>query len=418
MIFTMTAYESAKARYEALGVDVDAALAALTDKAISIHCWQGDDVSGFETADGALSGGIQATGNYPGKARTPEELMADFEKAISLIPGKKRINLHASYAVTGGEKVDRDQLEGRHFDAWIDFAKKNDLGIDFNPTFFSHPLAADSLTLSNPNEEIRMFWVRHGIACRRISAYIAEKLGQPVLNNIWIPDGYKDIPADRLGPRLRLKDSLDRIYAEKLDGVIDCVESKVFGIGLEAYTVGSSEFYMAYAAQHPGVYNLLDNGHYHPTEMVSDKISSLLAFFDKLPLHVTRPVRWDSDHVVRLDDELREIAMEIVRNDALDRVLIGLDYFDASINRVAAWVIGTRNMQKALLNALLMPHKKLKVLQDEGKFTELLMLQEELKTAPLGEIWAHYCQTHGVPADERWFEEIQKYEKDVLSLRK
>ena len=413
----MNAYEQAKARYEALGVNVDAALEALANKAISIHCWQGDDVGGFENMGQALSGGIQATGNYPGKARTPEELMADFEKAIEFIPGKKRINLHASYAVTNGEKVDRDALEGRHFDAWIEFAKENDLGIDFNPTFFSHPLAADGLTLSHPNEEIRMFWVRHGIQSRRIAAYIAQKLGQPVLNNLWIPDGYKDVPADRLGPRLRLKDSLDRIFAEKLDGVIDCVESKVFGIGVEAYTVGSNEFYMAYASQHPGVYNLLDNGHYHPTEMVSDKMSALLAYFDKLPLHVTRPVRWDSDHVVRLDDELQEIAKEIVRNDAMDKVLIGLDYFDASINRVAAWVLGTRNMQKALLQALLMPHAQLKAMQEEGRFTELLMQQEELKSYPFGEIWAHYCQTQGVPADESWFAQVMQYEKDVLSKR-
>lgn len=414
----MNAYETAKARYAALGVDVEAALRKLADKAISIHCWQGDDVGGFESSGEALSGGIQATGNYPGKARTPQELMADFEQAIRLIPGKKRINLHASYAITDGEKVDRDALEGRHFDAWIDFARKNGLGIDFNPTFFSHPLAADTLTLSHPNEEIRMFWVRHGIACRRIAAYIAKALGQPVLNNVWIPDGYKEIPADRLGPRLRLKDSLDRIFEEKLDGVIDCVESKVFGIGVEAYTVGSSEFYMAYAASHPGVYNLLDNGHYHPTEMVSDKIPSLLAFFDKIPLHVTRPMRWDSDHVVRLDDELKEIATEIVRNDALDRVLIGLDYFDASINRVAAWVIGTRNMQKALLYALLLPHAQLKALQDAGDFTRMLMLQEEMKTLPFGAVWEQFCAQQGVPADQSWFDEVLRYEKDVLSLRK
>ena len=414
----MNAYETAKARYAALGVDVEEALRKLADKAISIHCWQGDDVGGFESSGEALSGGIQATGNYPGKARTPQELMADFEQAIRLIPGKKRINLHASYAITGGEKVDRDALEGRHFDAWIDFARKNGLGIDFNPTFFSHPLAADTLTLSHPNEEIRMFWVRHGIACRRIAAYIAKALGQPVLNNVWIPDGYKEIPADRLGPRLRLKDSLDRIFEEKLDGVIDCVESKVFGIGVEAYTVGSSEFYMAYAASHPGVYNLLDNGHYHPTEMVSDKIPSLLAFFDKIPLHVTRPMRWDSDHVVRLDDELKEIATEIVRNDALDRVLIGLDYFDASINRVAAWVIGTRNMQKALLYALLLPHAQLKALQDAGDFTRMLMLQEEMKTLPFGAVWEQFCAQQGVPADQSWFDEVLRYEKDVLSLRK
>ena len=412
----MNAYEQAKARYEKLGVDVEAAIKALSEKAISIHCWQGDDIDGFENKDQGLSGGIQTTGNYPGKARTPAELMADFEKAIQHIPGKKRINLHAIYAITD-EKVDRDQLEGRHFDAWIEFAKKNDIGIDFNPTFFSHPLAADTLTLSHPNDEIRAFWVRHGIQSRRIASYIAEKLGQPVLNNVWIPDGYKEIPADRLGPRLRLKDSLDQIFAEELPGVIDCVESKVFGIGVEAYTVGSNEFYMAYAAQHPGVYNLLDNGHYHPTEMVSDKMSALLTYFDKLPLHVTRPMRWDSDHVVRLDDELQEIAKEIVRNDALDKVLIGLDYFDASINRVAAWVIGTRNMHKALLQALLMPHAKLKAMQEAGDFTRMLMLQEEMKSYPFAEIWAHYCEVQGVAADESWYEDVMAYEKGILSER-
>ena len=412
----MNAYESAKARYAKLGVDTDAAIAALSGKAISIHCWQGDDIGGFENKDQALSGGIQTTGNYPGKARNPEELMADFEKAIQHIPGKKRINLHALYAITD-EKVDRDQLEGKHFDAWIEFARKNDIGIDFNPTFFSHPLAADTLTLSHPNEEIRAFWIRHGIQSRRIAAYIAEKLGQPVLNNVWIPDGYKEIPADRLGPRLRLKDSLDQIFAEELPGVIDCVESKVFGIGVEAYTVGSNEFYMAYAAQHPGVYNLLDNGHYHPTEMVSDKMSALLTYFDKLPLHVTRPMRWDSDHVVRLDDELQEIAKEIVRNDALDKVLIGLDYFDASINRVAAWVIGTRNMHKALLQALLLPHAQLKAMQEAGDFTRMLMLQEEMKSYPFHAVWEEYCAQQGVAADESWYEDILEYEKNVQSKR-
>ena len=412
----MNAYESAKARYAKLGVDTDAAIAALSGKAISIHCWQGDDIGGFENKDQALSGGIQTTGNYPGKARNPEELMADFEKAIQHIPGKKRINLHALYAITD-EKVDRDQLEGKHFDAWIEFARKNDIGIDFNPTFFSHPLAADTLTLSHPNEEIRAFWIRHGIQSRRIAAYIAEKLGQPVLNNVWIPDGYKEIPADRLGPRLRLKDALDQIFAEELPGVIDCVESKVFGIGVEAYTVGSNEFYMAYAAQHPGVYNLLDNGHYHPTEMVSDKMSALLTYFDKLPLHVTRPMRWDSDHVVRLDDELQEIAKEIVRNDALDKVLIGLDYFDASINRVAAWVIGTRNMHKALLQALLLPHAQLKAMQETGDFTRMLMLQEEMKSYPFHAVWEAYCAQQGVAADESWYEDVMTYEQNVQLKR-
>lgn len=414
----MTRFESAKAKYAALGVDVDRALALLANKAISIHCWQGDDVTGFENSGEALSGGIQTTGNYPGKARTPAELMADFDKAASLIPGKKRINLHASYAIFTGERVDRDKLQPEHFDAWIAYAKERGYGIDFNPTCFSHPMVKDGLTLSSPDEEVRRFWIDHCIACRRIAAYIAKELGEPVLNNVWIPDGYKHIPADRLGPRVRLAAALDEIFAEKLDGVIDCVESKVFGIGVESYTTGSNEFYMAYAASRPGVYNLLDNGHYHPTEVVSDKIPALLAFFDKVPLHVTHPVRWDSDHVVLLDDELKEIATEIVRCDALDKVLIGLDYFDASINRVAAWVIGTRNMEKALLNALLMPHAKLKALQDSGNFTEMMMLQEECKTLPFGDIWEAYCESQGVPADASWYEEIRTYEKEVLSLRK
>lgn len=413
----MSNYESAKAKYQAAGVDVDAALAAVSAKAISIHCWQGDDIAGFESAGEELSGGIQVTGNYPGKARNPEELMADFSKAISLIPGKKRINLHASYAIFEGEKVDRDKLEPKHFAKWVEYAKKEGIGIDFNPTFFSHPMVKGGLTLSSPDEEVRSFWVKHGIASRRIASWIAEQLGEPVLNNVWIPDGLKHIPADRLGPRMRLKKSLDEIFAEKLPGVIDCVESKVFGIGVESYTVGSNEFYMSYAATHPGVYNLLDNGHYHPTEVVSDKISSLLAFFDKIPLHVTRPVRWDSDHVVLLEDEVKEIAKEIVRNDAMDKVLIGLDFFDASINRVAAWIIGTRNMQKALLYALLQPHARMKELQDNDELTELMVVSEEIKTYPFGDIWDHWCETQGVPAGEEWFKEIQQYEKDVLSKR-
>lgn len=410
-------FESAKERYARLGVDVDAALKTLANKAISIHCWQGDDVIGFENSGEALSGGIQTTGNYPGKARTPAELMADFDKAASLIPGKKRINLHASYAVFEGKPVNRDALLPEHFAAWVKFAKERGYGIDFNPTCFSHPMVKDGLTLSSPDEEVRQFWIRHCIACRRIAAAIAKELGEPVLNNVWIPDGYKHNPADRIGPRVRLADSLDHVFAEKLDGVIDCVESKVFGIGVESYTVGSNEFYMAYAARHPGVYNLLDNGHYHPTEVVSDKIPALLTFFDKVPLHVTHPVRWDSDHVVVLDDELKEIAKEIVRCDALDKVLIGLDYFDASINRVAAWVIGTRNMEKALLMALLLPHARMKALQDAGNFTEMLMLEEECKTLPFADIWEAYCTSQGVPADESWFEAVKAYEQDVLSKR-
>lgn len=413
-----TTYEAAKAKYEALGIDVSRALRQLSEKAISIHCWQGDDVTGFENSGEDLSGGIQATGDYPGKAATPEELMADFKKAISLIPGKKRINLHASYAIfEKGEFADRDKIEPKHFTKWVEFAKENDIGIDFNPTYFSHKMVKNGMTLSSPDESVRKFWVDHGIACRRIAAYIAKELNDDVLNNVWIPDGLKDIPADRLTPRARLKKSLDEIFAEKLPGVIDCVESKVFGIGLEAYTVGSSEFYINYAATSEGVYNLMDSGHYHPTEVISDKISSMLLFKDKLPLHVTRPMRWDSDHVVLFEDEIREIAKEIVRNDAMDKVLIGLDFFDASINRIAAWVIGTRGMQKALLYALLMPHDRMKKLQDGCHFTELLMLSEELKTFPFGDIWEHYCKTQNVPNGEAWFVEVKKYEADVLSKR-
>ncbi|MCL2842762.1 MAG: L-rhamnose isomerase [Oscillospiraceae bacterium] len=413
----MERYTQTKKRYEALGVDVEAALKQLGQVPIGIHCWQGDDVNGFESSDEALSGGIQTTGNYPGRARNPEELMADFKKAISFIPGKKRLSLHAIYALFDGGFVDRDELRPEHFAGWVKFAKEAGIGLDFNPTFFSHPNVKDGLTLSSPDEDIRQFWIRHGIASRRIAAYFAKELGGQVVNNVWIPDGLKDTPADRLGPRQRLKDSLDQIFAEKLDGVIDCAESKVFGIGVESYTVGSNEFYLAYAAQNPGVYNLLDNGHYHPTEVVSDKISSLLTYFDKIPLHITRPVRWDSDHVVALDDEVKEIAKEIVRNDALEKVLIGLDFFDASINRIAAWVIGTRNVQKALLFALLQPHGKMKELQDQGDFTQLLMLQEEMKSMPFGDIWDHYCHGQGVPAGTEWYDAVMEYETNVLLKR-
>lgn len=407
-------YESAKQKYASFGIDVEAALETLKKVPVSMHCWQGDDVLGFDRADTGLSGGIQTTGNYPGRARTPEELMADLEAVYKLIPGKKRLNLHACYAIFDGDPVDRDALEPKHFAKWVEFAKKHDLGLDFNPTFFSHPLA-DGLTLSHPNDEIRAFWVRHGIACRRIAAYFAKELGTHCLVNVWIPDGYKDIPADRLSPRMRLKKSLDQIFAEKLDGVIDCVESKVFGIGVESYTVGSGEFYVSYAATHPGVYYLLDNGHFHPTEVVSDKIPALLPFFDKIPLHVSRPVRWDSDHVVILDDELKEIAKEIVRNDATEKVLIGLDFFDASINRLAAWTVGTRNMQKALLFALLQPN--LKDAQEKADFTKVLVLSEEAKTLPFGEVWEEYCRREGVPAGAEWFDIVREYEKDVLLKR-
>ena len=414
----MERFESAKARYSQFGVDVEAALKAAAAKPISIHCWQGDDVTGFDQREGGASGGIQTTGNYPGRARTFEELKSDFKKAASLIPGKKRINLHACYAVFGpGEWVDRDAIEYKHFAPWVDFARENGYGIDFNPTCFSHPMVTDGLTLSSPNEAVRRFWINHCKATRRIANEIGAQLNDKVLNNVWIPDGLKDTPADRMGPRLRLKASLDEIFEEKLPNVIDCVESKVFGIGLESYTVGSNEFYMSYAASHPGVYNLLDNGHYHPTEVVSDKIPALLCFFDKIPLHVTRGVRWDSDHVVLFEDELKEIMKEIVRNDALDKVLIGLDFFDASINRIAAWVVGTRNAQKALLWALLQPHDKLRQLQDRAEFTEKMVLMEEAKTLPFGDVWEEYCRREGVPATESWYADVVQYERDVLSKR-
>ena len=411
-------YELAKEQYREFGIDTEAAMEALARTPISIHCWQGDDVGGFENTGEALSGGIQATGNYIGKARTPEELMADFEKAISLIGGVKRINLHASYAIfEPGEKTDRDQLLPKHFEKWVAFAKNNNLGIDFNPTFFSHPMVKGGLTLSSQDEDVRAFWVRHGIACRRIAAYFAKELNTHCLCNVWIPDGFKDVPADRYSPRKTLQKSLDEIFADKLDGVIDSVESKLFGVGVEAYTVGSSEFYLGYAASHEGVYDLMDSGHYHPTEVISDKISAMLCYFDRIPLHVSRPVRWDSDHVLRLDDELREIATEIVRNDALQKALIGLDFFDASINRVAAWIIGTRNMQKALLGALLMPHEKLAELQKAGQWTELMAKQEAIKMAPIGAVWDEFCSRENVPSDGAWYEVIAQYENDVLKHR-
>ena len=412
----MNRYESAKELYAGLGVDTEEALRKLGQVKISMHCWQGDDVGGFENS-GDLSGGIAATGNYPGKARNFEELTSDIDMAFKMIPGTHKINLHAIYAVTD-HPVDRDALKPEHFSAWVDYAKERGLGLDFNPTLFSHPKAANSLTLSNPDESIRHFWVEHCKRCREITEYFGKELGQISLDNIWIPDGYKDIPADRLGPRQRLKDSLDEIFAEKLDPkyICDSVESKVFGIGLESYTVGSHEFYMNYAAKN-NILCLLDNGHYHPTEVVSDKIPSMLLFSDKLALHVTRPVRWDSDHVVIFDDELKEIAKEIVRCNALDRVLIGLDYFDASINRVAAWVVGMRNMQKALLYALLTPHAALKKLQDSGDYTSLLAMQEELKTYPFADVWDRFCEEHNVPVRQNWLSDIRKYEADVLSKR-
>lgn len=412
----MTAYELAKKEYEQIGIDTEAALECLRDIPVSIHCWQGDDVVGLD-GGGALSGGIQTTGNYPGRARNFEELTADIKKAFSLMPGKKRLNLHASYAILNGEKVDRDAYRPEHFAPWVKFAKEEGIaGIDFNPTMFSHKNVKDGLTLSSPDENIRKFWVDHCIACLKIAEYFADEFGSPCLVNIWIPDGFKDVPADRLMPRLRLKDSLDKILASGYDRnkVAVAVESKVFGIGVESYTVGSNEFYQNYAAKN-NICCLLDNGHYHPLEYVSDKIPALLAFYDRLALHVTRGVRWDSDHVVLFDDELKEIAKEIVRNNATDKVMIGLDYFDASINRLSAWVTGQRAMQKALLSALLTPHEKLRSLQDSAAFTELMVAQEELKDMPFGAIWKEYLKRENLTED--YLTEIKKYEREVLSKR-
>lgn len=417
-------YSEAKERYAACGVDTDAAAEKLRTVPVSLHCWQGDDVRGFDTDPGKpLTGGIQTTGNYPGRARTPEELMADIDQVLHLIPGKPKLNLHASYAIFNEENggwVDRDRLEPKHFRPWVDFCKARGLGCDFNPTFFSHP-KCDPLTLSSPNAATRRFWIDHGRACVRISQYLAEELGQPCTMNIWTGDGFKDIPADRMEPRVRYKASLDEILSEPydFDKVKPCVESKVFGIGVEAYTVGSAEFALSYAAWHRDkCIPLLDNGHYHPTEVVSDKIPALLAFFPEIALHVTRPMRWDSDHVVLFDDETKEIAREVVRCGGLEgRVHIALDYFDASINRVSAWVTGYRNAEKALLFALLQPNDELKALQDAGRFTELMVRQEELKTLPFGEVWDEYCRRCGRPLDGQWLPMVQAYEKEILEAR-
>ena len=416
---TKERYEIAKEMYASIGVDTDKAIETLKKIPVSVHCWQGDDVKGFDQ-DGPLTGGIQTTGNYPGKARTPEELMADMDKAFSLCPGAKKVNVHASYAIfEDGVIVDRDKLEPKHFKKWVEFAKERGMGLDFNPTFFSSPKVKDGLTLSSPDEETRKFWIEHGKACIRISQYFAEETGIPCVMNIWTGDGYKDIPADRMGPRMRYKDSIEQILSEPYDfnKVKPCVESKVFGIGVESFTAGSAEFSLSFAATHEGCIPLMDNGHYHPTEVVSDKIPAMLCVFDEIALHVTRPVRWDSDHVVSFDDETREIAKEIVRNNATDRVYIALDYFDASINRVSAWTNGMRNMQKALLNALLCPNEEMKALQDTNNLTKLQVMQEMVKTYPMGLVWDYYCEQCGVPLENEWFAEVEKYEKDVLSKR-
>lgn len=410
-------YDDAKKVYSAYGVDTEKVIATLSEIPVSVHCWQGDDVKGFD-GDGDLSGGIQTTGNYPGAARNFEELKADLKKAFALMPGKKRLNVHACYAILNGEKVDRDAYKPKHFAPWVAFAKEIGLdGLDFNPTMFSHKNMKNGLSLSSPDEKIRKFWIDHCIACLKIAEYFADEMGTPCVVNIWIPDGYKDVPADRLSPRLRLKDSLDKILACGYDKkkVIVAVESKVFGIGIESYTVGSNEFYQNYAAK-SGICCLLDNGHYHPLEYVSDKIPALLAFYDTVALHVTRGVRWDSDHVVLFEDELKEIAKEIVRNGAVDKVKIALDYFDASINRISALVTGQRAMQKALLYALLCNHEELKALQDSADFTALMVKQEEYKTLPFGAVWAEYLSRQGLK--DEYLSEVRAYESDVLKTRK
>lgn len=415
-------YENAKGAYAKYGIDTDKAIEKLKSVSVSLHCWQGDDVRGFDTdPEKPLTGGIQTTGNYPGRARTPEELMRDIDKVISLVPGKVKLNLHASYAIFDKENpwVDRDKIEPKHFKKWVDFCKKRGLGCDFNPTFFSHP-KCDPLTLSSPNEETRRFWIEHGKACIRISSYLAEELGEQCIMNIWTGDGFKDIPADRIGPRMRYKEAIDDILSVPYDfkKVKPCVESKVFGIGVESYTVGSAEFSLSYAAMNKDkCIPLMDNGHYHPTEVVSDKIPALLTFFPEIALHITRPVRWDSDHVVLLDDETKEIAKEIVRCGGLDgRVKIALDYFDASINRISAWTVGFRNVQKALLGALLEP-PTLKEMQNKGNFTKLMVVSEEVKTLPFGEVWNEYCRQCGKPLDGEWYNIVEDYEKEELLKR-
>lgn len=410
-------YELAKELYAAHGINVDEVLAQLEKIKVSMHCWQGDDVRGFLNRGQDLTGGISVTGNYPGAAQTPEQLRADLEKAFSLIPGKHKVNLHAIYADTE-EKVELDQLEPKHFQPWVDWAKAQGLGLDFNPTCFSHEKSEDGFTLSHPDPEIRRFWIDHCKASRKIGAYFGEQLGQTCVTNVWVPDGFKDTPVDRLTPRKRLKDSLDQVFAEELNPAynLDAVESKLFGIGSEAYVVGSHEFYMGYGVQNNKLI-CLDAGHFHPTEVISNKLSSLSLFGEGILLHVSRPMRWDSDHVVTMDDELLDIARELVRGDLLSKTHIGLDFFDASINRVAAWVIGTRNTIKALLRALLEPVEALKQAELAGDYTTRLALTEEFKSYPFGAVWDYYCASKGVPVREAWLAEVKGYEQEVLLKR-
>jgi L-rhamnose isomerase len=413
-----SAYSLARERYAQIGVDTEIALGTLATISISLHCWQGDDVGGFERAGAELGGGLAVTGSYPGKARTVEELRGDFQKALSLIPGRHRLNLHASYAELGGKKVERTDYTAAHFQGWIDWCKALGLGLDFNPTYFSHPLAADGFTLSHRDKSVRQYWIDHGIACRKIAAEAGRQLGKTVVTDFWIPDGYKDLPVDRKGPRERLAAALDEIFAPEIDPKlnVDAVESKLFGLGSESYVVGSHEFYLGYAITRRKLC-CLDAGHFHPTESLADKISSLLHFLPGLLLHVSRGVRWDSDHVVLLDDPTRALLEEVVRGGYLDRVFIGLDYFDASINRVAAWVIGTRNTLKAMLLALLEPSARLRTAEAEGDYTTRLAILEELKSLPMGAVWDEHCRRMEVPVGLAWLDEVRRYEKDVLSLR-
>lgn len=414
-----SSYQNARDLYAAYGVDTDAAMEKLKGIPISLHCWQGDDVAGLEQVESASGGGIQATGNYPGKARTGDELRADIEKALSLIPGKHRLNLHAMYAETGGQKVERNALRPEHFKTWIDWAKDKGLGMDFNPSLFAHPMADTGFTLSSYDAGVRRFWIEHCIACRKIGEAIGKALGTPCVTNVWIPDGMKDIPVDRMAPRALLRQSLDEIFAEGIDprNNLDSVESKLFGIGSESYVVGSHEFYLGYAIEN-GVLLTLDSGHFHPTETIADKISSVLLYVDELLLHVSRGVRWDSDHVVILSDELRATAEELVRHDALKRVHIGLDFFDASINRIAAWVTGTRAMIKALLLALLEPTDTLRQFEKDADYSARLVMLEELKTLPFGAVWDYYCMKQEVPTGSAWMNDIREYERQVLSARR
>ena len=413
------AYMLAKESYSELGVDTDLVIQKLKKISISLHCWQGDDVGGFETAGAELSGGgIQATGNYPGKARNADELRADLEKTYSLLPGNHRLNLHAIYLENDGKKIERTEVQPEHFSRWIDWAKENTSGLDFNPSFFSHPLADDGFTISSNDKSTREFWIQHGKATRKIAAAMGKAMGTPCVNNVWIPDGYKDIPIDKKGPRERLVESLNEIFSEDYDKnhLLDAVESKLFGIGSESYVVGSHEFYLGYAIKNKKLL-CLDAGHFHPTESISDKISSVMLYLDEILLHVSRAVRWDSDHVVTMNDDLHAIAEQLVRGNYLERTHIGLDFFDASINRVAAWVTGTRNMIKALLITMLEPIDTLRKFENDNDFTSRLAMLEELKTMPFGAVWDYYCMKENVPAGMAWLEEVKTYEKNVLSKR-